>query len=258
MPHYATNTLTPEDKRRILSVLPTSTTHIFAMARGQIYHAPFNAATSSEWKPLDLRGAIIFGRDSRQQDDSPSSQYSEDSFEAHDDDLWFRLVELEGKKGPRVVWRQPVSVASSDYRMLVPFFHVFSGNSRMFGFRLEDDEEASRFYETVMIRTKERPLIKPNPLSRSWSKNIQRQRTTTAKSTGIRTFPPTKITNPEPGSFKHRAHLGLDERGHILAEGEVDKEWSVLFNGTLGKSNLKSSRSPSFIVSKKFKDYLRD
>jgi hypothetical protein len=100
------------------------------MARGQIYHAPFDAVIPSDWKPLDLRGAIIFGRDSGQEDDSPSSRRSDDTFESHDDDLWFRLVELEGKKGPRVVWRQPVSVASSDYKMLLPFFHIFSGNVR--------------------------------------------------------------------------------------------------------------------------------
>lgn len=80
---------------------------------------------------MDLRGAIIFGRDSRKTDDSSSSSSSsqselDDTFD--DDDLWFRLVELEGKKGSRVVWRQPVSATSSDYAMILPFFHVFSGN----------------------------------------------------------------------------------------------------------------------------------
>lgn len=47
-----------------------------------------------------------------------------------DDDLWFRLVELDPhqKKASKVVWRQPVLSASSDYKVLVPFFHGFSGN----------------------------------------------------------------------------------------------------------------------------------
>jgi len=47
-----------------------------------------------------------------------------------DDDLWFRLVEIDPhqKKPAKVVWRQPVLPASSDYKMLVPFFHAFSGN----------------------------------------------------------------------------------------------------------------------------------
>jgi hypothetical protein len=175
MPHYATSTLTADDKRRIISALPPSTSNIFAMARGQIYHAPFTATSSSEWKPLDLRGAIVFGRDTREyeiRDDASSGGSSLGSLgyagtsgssgsmgivgvineepesmpvmgEADggadsvgrlrrqgDDDLWFRLVEIDPnqKKSAKVVWRQPVLPASSDYKMLVPFFHAFSGN----------------------------------------------------------------------------------------------------------------------------------
>jgi hypothetical protein len=133
----STNNLTSEDKHRILSVLPKSSNRIFAMARGKIYHAPFPSPNSNDWKPLNFHGAIIFGRDSRtgeHQDGSSSSssltRQSEDWDYNHteDDDPWFRLVELDGRKGPRVVWRQGLSTASSDYRMLVPFFHVFSGN----------------------------------------------------------------------------------------------------------------------------------
>lgn len=47
-----------------------------------------------------------------------------------DDDLWFRLIEIDPhqKKPAKVVWRQPVTPASSDYKMLIPFFHAFSGN----------------------------------------------------------------------------------------------------------------------------------
>lgn len=173
MPHYATSTLTADDKRRIISALPPSTSHIFAMARGQIYHAPFTATSSSEWKPLDLRGAIVFGRDTREyeiRDDASSGKSSLGSLGSagtsrnsafmgiagamseepgsmpvvgdgasdlaenvrlrDDDELWFRLVEIDPhqKKPAKLVWRQPVMPASSDYKMLVPFFHAFSGN----------------------------------------------------------------------------------------------------------------------------------
>jgi len=148
------------------------------MARGRIYHAPFTATSSSEWKPLDLCGAIVFGRDTREyeiRDDTSSKKSSLGSFRSAGtsgtsrssglmgftdamseepgsmpvvgegdgvadpagglrvrgaDDLWFRLVEIDPhqKKPAKVVWRQPVAPASSDYRMLVPFFHAFSGN----------------------------------------------------------------------------------------------------------------------------------
>ena len=47
-----------------------------------------------------------------------------------DDDLWFRLIEVDPhqKKPAKVVWRQPVAPSTSDYKMLIPFFHAFSGN----------------------------------------------------------------------------------------------------------------------------------
>ncbi|KAF9645492.1 hypothetical protein BDM02DRAFT_3189688 [Thelephora ganbajun] len=299
MPHYATSTLTADDKRRIISALQPSTSHIFAMARGQIYHAPFTATSSSEWKPLDLRGAIIFGRDTREyeiRDDASSRNSSLGSLRSAgasgtsrssgvtgfagamseepgsmpvvgevdrvvdlagglrvrgDDDLWFRLVEIDPqqKKPAKVVWRQPVLPANSDYKMLVPFFHAFSGNSRMFGFRFEDDDEAYQFYETVMVRTKARPLVKPSSGPRSWSKTVRRRATIT--------FTPTinQITDPEPGSFQHKAHVGIDEKGNIVAEGEVDRKWTDFLSGPI---RPKLQRSSTLFGSRRLKKYLHD
>ena len=59
-----------------------------------------------------------------------ASDLAENSRFRNDDELWFRLVEIDPhqKKPAKVVWRQPVIPASSDYKMLVPFFHGFSGN----------------------------------------------------------------------------------------------------------------------------------
>lgn len=173
MPQYATSTLTTDDKRRIKSALPPSTCHIFAMARGQIYHAPFTAASPSEWEPLDLRGVIVFGRDLREdesQEEVSSAGSSRGSIVSaetsgssgslgfigavdavnvegsgsvmgddraldlrlgiKDDDMWFRLVEIDRhqRKSGKVVWRQPVLSANSDYKVLAPSFHAFSGS----------------------------------------------------------------------------------------------------------------------------------
>ena len=153
------------------------------MALGQIYHAPFTATSASEWEPLDLRGAIVFGRNIGEheiQDDASWAESSLDSLVSaktsgssgssgsvgdvdaedeepgslpvisetdgildpagglgvKDNDMWFRLVEIDPhqKNSSKVVWRQPVSPASSDYTVLipssrgVPAFHGFSGN----------------------------------------------------------------------------------------------------------------------------------
>ena len=120
------------------------------MALGQIYHAPF---TTSEWEPLGFRGVIVFGRDIREyeiEDDASWGGSSRDSLVSaetsgssgsggsvggadaviKDNDKWFRLVEIDPhqKNSSKVVWRQPVLPASSDYTFLTPSFHGFSGN----------------------------------------------------------------------------------------------------------------------------------
>jgi len=142
-----------------------------------------------------------------------------------------------------------VAPASSDYKMLVPFFHAFSGNSRMFGFRFEDDDEAYQFYETVMVRTKARPLVKPSSGPRSWSKTVRR-RTTMSFSPAIN-----QIADPEPGSFQHKGHVGIDGKGNMVTEGEVDRKWTDFLTGpTRGKVQ----RSPTILGSKKLKKYLHD
>jgi len=269
------------------------------MARGQIYHAPFTATSPSEWEPLDLRGAIVFGRDAREyeiRDDASSEKSSLGSLKSagtsgtsgssgsmmiagavseepesmsevgegdgatdlagglkikDDDDLWFRLVETDPhqKKLAKVVWRQPVLPASSDYRVLVPFFHGFSGNSRLFGFKFEDDDEAHQFYEAVMVRTKARPLVKPSSGPLSWSKSVRRRKT--------RTFTPTlnQITDPEPGSFQHKAHVGIDEGGNVVAEGGVDRKWTDVLGGPV---RPKPRRSSTILGSSRLKKYLLD
>lgn len=162
MSRYATSILTADDKDRVKSALPSSAYHILAMGKGQIYHAPLTANSLSEWKPLELRGTIVFGRDAREYeilDDASSGRSPSASLEsseasgtsggsgssgffdnvneeepgalgAKDDDLWFRLVEIDPhqKKSGKVVWMQPVLSAGLVYRVLRPSFHGFSGN----------------------------------------------------------------------------------------------------------------------------------
>jgi len=129
----------------------------------------------------------------------------------------------------------------------------------MFGFRFEDDDEAYQFYETVMVRTKARresavhsisfhlglsnsvppfplsvhrfpALVKPSSGPRSWSKTVRR-RTTMSFSPAIN-----QIADPEPGSFQHKGHVGIDGKGNMVTEGEVDRKWTDFLTGpTRGK-----------------------
>jgi len=47
------------------------------------------------------------------------------------------------------------------------------------------------------------------------------------------TFTPAidQIAGPEPGSFQHKSHVGIDEKGNIVAEGEVERKWTDFLNG---------------------------
>jgi hypothetical protein len=62
-----------------------------------------------------------------------------------EDDLWFKLVEVDPhqKKPAKVVWRQSVLSDSSDYRVLAPFFHGLLGNVSVV-FRYQVDVAADR------------------------------------------------------------------------------------------------------------------
>ena len=61
-------------------------------------------------------------------------------------------------------------------------------------------------------------LVKPSTGPRSWSKNVRRRTSMFASLN--------QIADPEPGSFQHKAHVGIDDRGNMVTEGEVDRKWS--------------------------------
>ena len=46
-------------------------------------------------------------------------------------------------------------------------------------------------------------------------------------------FAPTisQIADPEAGSFQHKAHVGIDEKGNVVAEGEVERKWTDFLGG---------------------------
>jgi len=266
------------------------------MARGQIYHAPLDAASASEWEPLDLRGAIVFGRDAREheiQGDTSSGGSSRDSLMsaetsgssdssrsfgiidavneesgsmplireangvldlagslgAKDDDMWFRLVEIDPgqKKRSKVVWRQPVLPTSSDYRVFVPLFHAFSGNSRLFGFKFDDDDEAHQFSECVFVHTRASPLVKPTSVPSPWSKNARRRKT--------KIFVPTikQVPDPEQTSLQRKADVGVDDKGGAVTQ--VSRKVSISSGEPVRQ---RPRRTSTVLGSRRLKRYLRD
>ncbi|TFK53094.1 hypothetical protein OE88DRAFT_1806996 [Heliocybe sulcata] len=96
-------------------------------AQASIYHTPFY---HTQWTSTGLRGLLVFSTD------PASGSHS------------FRILSGPARK---VVWTHTIPRgAGMAYDRDKPFFHVFAGASRRYGFRFDDDQEADAFYRTVV------------------------------------------------------------------------------------------------------------
>jgi len=202
-----------EAYRAILSELTVDAYKIYATASARVYHTHFGASPQ-DWTYTRLKGVIVFGRDR-------SSQRSPDSNIEHHADadrFWFRLVDQASGK---VVWMIKVPKVL-DYQVDRPFFHVFPGRSRMFGFRFEDDDEAKMMSQKVIDR------IGVNAIKSH----------TTKKSKSLPAQPAHLSTSmiSSPKAFVHIAHVGINEKGDVESSQGLDPVWATLVEELKGKS----------------------
>lgn len=151
--------LSEEIKRQILAYLPTDA-RILATASARVYHAPFGGRQTS-WSPSGLSGILVFGRDRLTL--HPDKRLGIGPGSTLEQNFWFRLVDLQSGKG--LVWMHQIA-EDLEYRLDKPFFHEFRGKvrilllfssphvltvvqTRMFGFRFDEDAEANKFYKKV-------------------------------------------------------------------------------------------------------------
>ncbi|KZT22280.1 PH domain-like protein [Neolentinus lepideus HHB14362 ss-1] len=184
--------MSPYDEKLELCLsdaLPSESCHIISTAQARLYHAPFRQC---RWASTGLQGLLVFGK------------------ELESEGYWFRILYSSAKK---VVWAHNIPKGMK-YEKDKPFFHVFAGASRQYGFRFEDDDEADEFFDAV---TKNLALLKPvtNKKKRSFL--------------GSRRQTPVVISAPSQGSFVHLAHISLDEKGFVDASENVNPEWLRLF-----------------------------
>ncbi|CDO68594.1 hypothetical protein BN946_scf184996.g25 [Trametes cinnabarina] len=218
----------PEDiKRQVLSYLPPDS-KVLATASARIYHSAFNAAPDA-WTFTGLRGMLVFGRN--QISIHPDRPFAlGEGATSIEQSYWFRLVDLDSGKG--IVWFHQIP-PNLDYQADKPFFHVFSGCSRMFGFRFDEDLDAEHFLKRVTSRIQ---ITAPGtPKSKA---NMTKS---TSPSTRTRTvFPvprrisPSMISSPSPGTFMHVAHLGVDSEGYIDASPNVEQGWTMILEELQG------------------------
>ncbi|KAI0319340.1 hypothetical protein OF83DRAFT_1055149 [Amylostereum chailletii] len=205
---FSTFALSRDDHYRLLTILPTATNKIITAAPARIYHAAFGAP-EQEWSYTGLKGVVVFGYDNH----VPMNTFDRNTYVTS---YWFRLVDL--RKGT-IVWAHEVREII-EYEAEKPFFHVFGGKSRKFGFRFDEDEDAAIFLQEVTERIVEIPIQKPTPKKSSKSIFSSRgQRHPIKLST---------ISSPVPDSFVHVAHMGTDEHGYVDSSWNVAPEWTKL------------------------------
>ncbi|KAI0060002.1 hypothetical protein BV25DRAFT_1002625 [Artomyces pyxidatus] len=199
--------LSYEDSYRLFSILPRDLNKIIAAAPARVYHAPFGAP-EHEWTYSGLKGVVVFGCDNR----APLSNRNERA--VYSSSYWFQLVDLRRGK---VVWKHQVQELI-EYEAEKPFFHIFGGKSRKFGFRFDEDEDASVFLQEVTRR------IVDIPVQKSSAKKTKPAQAKSPRRPVTRSI----ISAPIADTFCHVAHMGTDENGFVNSSWNVSPEWTKL------------------------------
>ncbi|KAF9467126.1 hypothetical protein BDZ94DRAFT_1156655, partial [Collybia nuda] len=200
--------------------LSPNTYSILGTASARVYHA--QNLRGSEWCYSRLKGTLVFGKNIVASD-------SVDDGENH----WFRLLDVNSGKA---IWMFQVPSGLA-YQQDRPFFHIFQGRSRRFGFLFEDDDEAAEFANIVIAET--RPpwfRLKKVPLTYYLSVIPKgRSRSLSAKSKPVSrsrsTISPSMVSAPTPNSFVHISHVGINKEGDVEASPGIDPSWKTTLSG---------------------------
>lgn len=211
-----------EPANNAVAEFETNTHTIHAVASARLYHTQLNVK-NCEWSYSRLKGTLSFGRDWSSK--SAGQGGAQDS-----EKYWFSLVD---KDTGRAVWMFKIP-PGMDYQVDRPFFHVFQGRTRKYGFLFEDDEEAAVFSNKVASQfsrggseCSSLPLpvyivILPETPKRSRSlKSIG----TKSKSLPVSI---SMISSPTPNSFQHVSHVGVNKKeGVFEASKDLDAPWRI-------------------------------
>ncbi|KAI0342423.1 hypothetical protein BDW22DRAFT_1429263 [Trametopsis cervina] len=181
--------LSDRSKRSIQSLLPVDS-KILGTASAKVYHLPFGGRAEN-WSYSGLAGTLVFGR-------SITTAHADRKIGSGqapnvDQGFWFRLI--DPVKG--LVWMFEIP-SSFDYVFDKPFFHMFSGKTRMFGFRFDDDDEAANFLRDIStyIHLKATPSPKK-------TKRFEQLASMT------RRFTPGMVSSPTASTFVHIGHVAF-------------------------------------------------
>ncbi|KAJ6511439.1 hypothetical protein C8R47DRAFT_963998 [Mycena vitilis] len=191
--------------------LQPSTYKVYAVIQARVYHAAFGSKQGESWTYSGLHGKLMFGKERGSVD---AQGY------------WFRLLDDAGK----TIWIFKIPEMSFEYRIDKPFFHIFRGSSRKFGFLYYEDNEAATFAKKVIGRTT--PGTRPpaeNSLAAMATELPRSIRSRLASSTKGR-LSPAMISAPTANSFVHVAHVVGAKKGapFVEAENEAEPSWTMI------------------------------
>lgn len=182
---------------------------IIAVAGARVYHTKLQSK-DNQWNYSRWKGTLTLGRDL----DTPHS-IAQGTSEA--EKHWFRLADVESG---RTVWMFKFP-ENFEYELDRPFFHVFQGRTRRYGFLFNDDDEAALFGKKVISQLYGAELPKKSPRPKnSKSKPISISRS--------------MISSPAPESFRHVAHVGVNQDGVFEASKDLDTSWKDMLTKLQG------------------------
>ncbi|KAJ8074819.1 hypothetical protein PM082_019144 [Marasmius tenuissimus] len=224
----------------------------------KLYHAKFGADTP-DWQYFHQKGKIVFGKDEEcppETGSTGSGSTSTSSLSAgHDTGIsdaehyWFRLMDPSTGK---VDWLFPVP-ENFTYTMEKPFFHMFTGRSRLWGFLFEDDAEGNAFGEVVkkhlppptMAKTTgtTRPRLPPVRSRTTFRIKSLRSRQKSVASEHAPKVSAGMISVPRSNSFMHLGHIGLSRDGEVERSGDIDPSWARILTEPPTKGDQKPART---------------
>jgi len=181
---------------------------IIAVAGARVYHTKLQEK-DHQWNYSRWKGILTLGRDL----DTPES-LAQGTTEA--EKHWFRLADVESG---RTVWMFKFP-ENFEYELDRPFFHVFQGRTRRYGFLFNDDDEAALFGKKVM-----------NQLYGTESPKKTHRKNRSSKSSSISR---SLISSPAPDSFRHVAHVGVNSNGVFEASKSLDDSWKEMLTQLQG------------------------
>jgi len=180
---------------------------IIAVAGARVYHTKLQAR-DNQWNYSQWKGILTLGRDL---DTSQNTARGTSEAEKH----WFRLADVETG---RTVWifKFPENF---EYELDRPFFHVFQGRTRRYGFLFNDDDEAALFGKKVMSQLYGTEFNKTHR---------QKSVSSRSKSLPIRPISRSMISSPAPDSFRHVTHVGVNKNGIFEASKDLEAPWKEM------------------------------